>query len=93
MHGASAESAPWLSAVNEGPACAIKNRMGCEEVEGTKGRRETRGQLSVPLPISTQMDIKNVKRFTRAKETKAPVPQLVCPTKYPANIHYVSSRE
>lgn len=41
MHGASAESAPWLSAVNEGPACAIKNRMGCEEVEGTKGWRET----------------------------------------------------
>lgn len=44
-----------------------------------KGQRETGGggRLSVPLPISSQMDIKNVKRFTRAKETKALVAQLV----------------
>lgn len=45
MHGASAESAPWLSVVNEGPAWAIKNRMGCE-VEGTMERRDKGTALS-----------------------------------------------
>lgn len=45
MHGAAAESAPWLSVVNEGPARAIENRMGCE-VEGTMERRDKGAALS-----------------------------------------------
>lgn len=63
------------------PWSALRHKKpdGQEGRKGSKGngQPEAGGQLSVPLPISSQMDIKNVKRFTRAEQTKALVAQLV----------------